>query len=144
MHKITCYADKLPTISPVPVKRIIKDAMAGANIKTVDILEKGPFNIKSDYEDSKRYFQSKGYADFYCPNKHHWYSSYSRCFLDLKTQVICYMYEQKCTECEQAVKPCFRLDAVESMAERAVKMYAIRKSQGPRKNKGPHKLECKS
>lgn len=117
----------------MPDERIIQEAMAEASIKAADVPKELPFNPRKDYNNSKRYFESKGFAQFQCTNKHHWYDSNSHCFLDLKAQTICYKHKQNCSKCERTAPPNFTRDAVESMVAKAIKKYLIQ--HPPRKGK---------
>lgn len=105
----------------MPVERIIEEAMAVCLVTAKDIPEEGPFDYRN--ENSNRYFQSRGFAHFHCPNEHHWHSGNSWGVLDLKTQTICYRYEQYCQKCGRAAKPDFTEHALRTMAEIAVKSY---------------------
>ena len=123
-HRKSSYA---PEISSDAVQAIIKEAMAKENIKEIDIPQEGPFTSPKYHNNSKRYFESKGFAWFSCPNKHHrWPSAQSWCFIDLKTQTICYRDKQKCKKCESEAPPEFMKESIEKMAAYVVRKFLIK------------------
>ena len=101
--------------------------MAKENVKEKDIPQEGPFTSPKHHSSSKRYFETKGFAWFSCPKKHHrWPSAQSWCFIDLKTQTICYRDRQKCKKCESESAPEFTEESIERMAAYVVKKFLIK------------------
>jgi len=117
-----------PEIPQAAIKKIIGESMAEYGIRKRDIPGEGLFTSPDNTKGSKRYFESKGFAWFSCPKKHHrWPSAHSWCFIDLKEQVICYRDEQKCRKCNsKAMGPEFTEESLVKMATYVVKQYLIR------------------
>lgn len=106
--------------------------MAAEKVKKEDTHENTPFTMPKNADNSKRYFEVKGFAWFSCPERHkRWPSAHSWCFLDLKEQEICYRDKQKCNKCNLSAKPEFQKESIKKMAKRAVKMLS-------QKNIGQH------
>ena len=115
-----------PEVPPGTITDIIKAAMTAQNVKECDILSEPQFTSPENVKKSQRYFEVKGFAWFGCPRKHHrWPSAQSWCFMDLKTQTICYRDAQKCKKCESKASPEFTREALERMAKYAVKSFLI-------------------
>ncbi len=110
------------------VRDIIKDAMDYYDVKARKIAyEYHPFRTPREAKGSKRYFEVRGFAWFNCPQKHHrWASAHSWCFIDLKTQTICYSDKQNCKKCESKAKPKFTEESIETMADIVVEKYLRR------------------
>ena len=110
------------------VKEIIKDAMDYHDVKARRIpYEYHPFRTPQHAAGSRRYFEVRGFAWFYCPRKHHrWASAHTWCFIDLKTQTICYQDKQNCRKCESKAYPHFTEESVETMADIVVERYLRR------------------
>ena len=102
--------------------------MTDRDIKEEDIPGESPFTVPAKHKHSCRYFTGKAFAWFSCPNKHkYWPSAHSRCFLDLKTQTLCFRYTQECNRCDDgAAVPGYPATSVKIMAERAVNQYLIK------------------
>ena len=116
-----------PEASPGIVKRIIKAAMDKKGVYKEKIPQERAFTSPKDARGSKRYFEVKGFAWFRCPGRdNRWPSAHSWCFIDLKTQTICYRDTQDCRKCESEADPEFTEESLERMAEYAVKRYLIK------------------
>ena len=107
------------------VKEIIKDLMDEYDIKAKRIpYEYHPFRTPQQARGSRRYYEVRGFAWFHCPLKHHsWASAHSWCFIDLKTQTICYKDKQNCKKCESRANPQFTEESVEIMADIVIERY---------------------
>ena len=114
-----------PEPAEAEVKELILMTMAEKDLSPSQIPREQVFELSIVTRNSKRYFCTRGFAWFLCPNEHRWKSSYSWCYLDLKTQKICYRYEQVCKNCRTPVKPVFSLEAIENMARYSIKLYLI-------------------
>ena len=118
-----------PELSATAVTEIIQEASAKKNVKQSDIPEEEPFTTPENAQHSKRYFEVKGYARFFCENNHRWVSGHSWCFVDLKKQVICYRDTQKCWKCPSKTTPEFTRECFQEMAMFVVHMYLIKTRQ---------------
>ena len=126
-----------PEPSEDEIRDIILEVMREGDVTPVQIPNEGRFVIERA-EHSKRYFETKGFAWFCCPEGHNrWPSAHSWCFLDLKKQVICHRYTQDCrkNKCETSVDPGFTEEAVEKMAKYAVKKFLTRTGRRARSPK---------
>ena len=106
--------------------------MAKEEVKEENVPMEGPFISPNKASDSKRYFEAKGFAWFSCPQKHNrWPSAHSWCFIDLKTQSICYRDNQGCRKCDSTIAPEFQRESVERMARYVVKKFLRRTGRRP-------------
>ena len=116
-----------PDVPPDAIRDIIKAAMVAKGVREQDIPTEHYFASPEDGANSKRYIEVKGFAWFVCLRKDcRWPSAQSWCFMDLKTQSICYRDKQECKKCESEASPEFTREALERMAEYAVKSFQIR------------------
>ena len=117
-----------PEPSASDIQSIILKVMTAEGVYPSQIPNEMGFSVACA-SNSKRYFETKGFAWFCCPKNHNrWPSAHSWCFLDLKKQVICYRDTQQCrkNQCETPVNPGFTAEAVEKMAKYAVNQFLIR------------------
>ena len=116
------------------VKIVISKVMKLQNVDPKDIpedLHVNPSNVQQ-VRKSDRYFRCKAFASF---NTHvdpsgnghtkSWKSAHAWCTIDLRRQCIAYRWVQECNKCEGESKPWFNEQALERMAEYAVKLYLI-------------------
>ena len=116
-----------PQISSESTKNTIKAAMKAHGVKENDIPADEYFASPEDAAHSERFFEVPGFAWFACPNKHrYWPSANAWCVIDLRTQTISYRYIQRCQGCGSEASPEFTEEALEKMAERAVKSFLRR------------------
>ena len=96
------------------------------DLKEADIPQKKSLDLEN-LGRSKRYFDTKGFAWFRCPQKQKdWPSVRAWCVIDLKLQEICHRYYQKCNKCDSKAYPNFTVESLKKMAEYAVKQFLIR------------------
>ena len=149
-HSLTAYRNEQvakpplksiykPEISPAAIRAIIRRIMEEHKVKEQDIPDEGVYIPPHSPKSSKIYFEVKGFAWFTCPKKHwnpklhcetikRWPSAHSWCFIDLKTQTICYRDKQQCKKCNSEAQPGpeFMEEVIERMATFAVRGYLIR------------------
>ena len=100
--------------------------MAKKGVKEEDIPRENPFTSPDNAQDSVRYIEVKGFAWFHCKKNHEWASPHSWCFVDLKTQTICYRDTQQCRECSAKTAPEFTQESLEKMAEFVVQKFLVK------------------
>jgi hypothetical protein len=101
--------------------------MAEKDITRGEIPSEHQFTTPGNAKNSKRYFETKGFAWFKCPSRDNcWPSAHAWCFIDLKKQTICHRDPQDCRKCECEVDPEFTEESIEKMAEYATKRYLIK------------------
>ena len=148
MAELSCELDKLNLEDPSPsteqepspeiIKQIILEALKSEEVGPEDVPHEEPFVLTDDViRKSHRFFEKYGTGNFSCPtNDNHWPSVYSRCFIDLKEQTICYRYYQNCKKCETEVRPTYSYEVIEKMAMYAVDSFLIRTGRKEKEEKG--------
>lgn len=59
-----------PELSTAAITKIIQETSAKKNVKQSDIPEEEPFTTPENAQRSKRYFEVKGFAKFFCEKNH--------------------------------------------------------------------------
>ena len=78
------------------------------------------------FQQNERYYYTRSYASFSCPNTgctQSWGKSCSWCVLDLREQRVAHKYAQECRICKSKAKPMYSKDDMTKMAEYAVNRY---------------------
>lgn len=119
-------------VPPYEVRRIIQEAMNDKGITPGDIPMEKPFDTRKQKrriiaKTSKRYFEARGLAWFSCPRyDKQWRSDIAWCYMDLRTQTVCYRYIQGCRRCNSTDSPKFIPKALERMADFATNQFLYR------------------